>query len=300
MSNSVEFKINPVIKNRAILAFAYKLIDHFPNLTLFGSIVREIIAPAFVASKYPFSNAYQCEYDLNDIDIIFTFDKKNENKELRFELKNMRPKIREWDWWIDSEEKLEVYGVKGARYHVTNLILDINIHIDFVVEDSQYSTDFDVNNLRFNKKKGLFCKSDINISIDILRKYEENLYFQNLLKLVEKKECNSVYGLHKTDGHDEKSKEYIGRNILSIKRYIKMIKNSWKVNNQNDIIKIHQKTNNDHLCSICLETPIDIHCELTCSKCILCLECFENLMKNMSFSSCTFKCPTCKKDICPF
>jgi hypothetical protein len=302
-SKNTQSTIVPHIKNRAILAFAYKLIDHFPKVTLFGSIVREIIAPSFIEGIYPFSNTFNTQYDLTDIDIIYTLDTNSEQKIsnlnlMRYELENMHHKIREWDWWLDHYEKIKVYGVKGLRYHVKNLILDFSIHIDFIIQDSKYIVDFDVNTMRFNKKRGLFLSlEDTDNTIKSI--FNIDYTFQNLLKCIKNRECKSVYGLHKTQGFGQDA-EYIGKNVLSIKRYVKMLKNNWTILNQTKTIKVHDHTNNDHLCNICFEVPTDIHIELICSKCILCLDCFESLMKNMDFSTCTFKCPTCKKAICPF
>lgn len=303
-AKDVKDPIDSIVKNRAILAFAYKLMDNFPNITLFGSIVREIIAPCLIKSTYPFANNFKSDYDLSDIDIIYNLEidsekekwmKEHKSKKidlLRDELEKIRPKFREWDWWIEREEKLEVYGVKGIRYHVSNLILDFSIHIDFVIEDSRYIIDFNVNRLRFNKNKGLFSTSEEDNNT-IISQFKTGYEFQNLLKCIEKRECTSVFDLCKTFGNEQDNLD-IGRNILFIKRYIKMLKNCWIVKNQSKYIKLHKYTNNEH---ICFEIPSAIHVELTCSKCILCLECFESLMKNMNFTSCTFKCPTCKKPI---
>lgn len=55
-----------IIKNKALLALAYKIVDHFPEYTLFGGIVREIIAPAIISKKDPFV-IYVWKYQKIDI-----------------------------------------------------------------------------------------------------------------------------------------------------------------------------------------------------------------------------------------
>ena len=59
------------LRTKSLVRLAYKLIDHFPELTLFGGFVRDIIIPGIQQYKNPFySGNYDELPEISDIDIL--------------------------------------------------------------------------------------------------------------------------------------------------------------------------------------------------------------------------------------
>lgn len=279
--------------NRSLISLAYKIIDNIPNTTLFGGIVREIIAPSVISQQNPFELKYQNEYSLPDIDIIYEI-KKNSQESKKSILKSeidskFKIKFREWDWFITEIEDLKVYQTTGCRIFIENQILGIVRHIDLIVEPENIQ-DFDVNNLRFNKKKGLFHIETLTSKSIGSHIFSSSHFFQ-VLDSIKTKKCQIISNLIINDS---------GRNILLIRRFIKMLKKGWNITNKNNIITINNINRQKSICMICHNEPENIHCELTCSKCHLCFDCLEHLLVQMDFTKNTFKCPTCRIEIRPW
>jgi hypothetical protein len=291
-----EFKVSREIQNRALLALAYKIIDNLHYATLFGGIVREIIAPAYISGDYPFRLAFKTNYELSDIDIIFELNDKDEKERLisiKLEIDNLRSRLRSWDWYIDSIKDLSIYQTKGYRVFLINQIIGIKTHLD-IIDDPKDMHDVNVNSLRFNKNKGLFLSS-----CGYGKKIEDNFFrtkhFDSIMHDIENKICRMVCGF---DYFDENQKERIV--ILRLRRFIKMLRNGWNITNKNSLIEIEHE-NKDSICMICHNQPRKLFINLKCSRCYLCMNCFENLLtKNFNFESKAFKCPTCRQEIIPW
>jgi hypothetical protein len=326
LENKIDKNKVQIIKNKSLLALAYKIIDHFPNFTLFGSIVREIIAPAIISNKDPFDD-YESTYDLPDIDLIYSneldkneLDKKNiENKQEKlhkdteinkiYKIQNssgsyLIHKLREWDWICNHKVLIKNYDVNGITLCIKNKIYGFEAKID-IIYPQKTNLDFDVNRFQFNKEKGLYLAT-YNDSFTLKQKIKNNKDYLQLLAMIKNKECNILFDLNIEDkcyGCDPYDNNYNCRCLAQRQknqnhRFVKMLKKGWNILNKNHNIKVHYD-DSINVCNICHENPKDTYIELNCSKCILCFDCFEILLlKSRNYPK--FKCPTCRIEIIPW
>lgn len=270
------------MENRAILSLCYKLVDNYSNLTLFGGVVRDIIAPGFFKGKYPFDKSFKTVETISDVDVLYECDGKEDEKVLyRFVYHTLQYKIREWDWKYTEVKELNIYGMTGLRIHISHQIFEAETHIDFVKNIHSRIDDTNVNQLRFNKKKGVFIQQYKRLCDRIGEHFR---YQQRLLAMEERldqKLCRMI----------------CDTNVSGVRRFVKMIRKGWTIENISSYIV---STNKQEICMICHEKETESKIELTCSKCVLCLDCFQTLLEKEMADRTNFRCPTCRTCIQPW
>lgn len=267
-------------KNVCLSALAYKLMDSF-TLTLFGGFVRDILVPSLSKGEYPFDKEYVFPTDVEDLDAILDMESMDTLHDWYRE--KLLPKLREWDWMSVEIKDLRDYGDDiGIRIELEHQITEVRSHLDVVLFNSSFATDVNVNYFRFSKEKGLHLKSFSPKKI-----LEQHTYYWKMFRLmekIEKKACRMVM---------------MPYHPKAPRRLIKMIRKGWTIENLNQDIQIHSEEKMD-LCQICHEKKdMDVQwVELTCSKCQLCLVCFEQLLQtHLKNNNKKFPCPTCRKEI---
>lgn len=283
------------LRTQFLLSLTYKILDHFPEqMTLFGGIVRDFVAPAYWKGVSPFQEDFPIDNEIADIDLLFTPENPEEDSQSihPFVFSKLQQKIREWDWKIGDVSELSTYGPTGYRVQIDHKIVKhISTHLDIVLYKEAIFKDFDVNILYFNKKKGLFTRSDTLPIQSLGEHFGKNTFLKKILRRISKKECRMILGTHTQN---------------SLYRVKKMITKGWKIIGLNHRIRIHEekKENDETICSICQETPKEPHrwVELTCSKCFLCQDCFFQLLERQlqRESGFPFTCPTCREKIMPW
>lgn len=289
------------IHNRIIISLAYKITDHFPMTTLFGGIVRDVIAPGFIKGAFPFGKEFVCD-KISDIDIMCLppqiaeleqiDDEKEDTQRLLwvFVDSKLRPKLREWDWWVEETKELDVYNTRGIRLSICHELFDLKTHLDIISVVNSTMNDADVNKLRFSKEKGLFL-ADEKKPKKIRDQFDNFQRFQNILRQVQMKQCRMICSV---------TSRVEGVTILRLRRFVKMLRKGWEVLNINQRIVSHRKPAETD-CMICHTVPDGNWIELSCSRCNLCLDCFGTLIeKNIHDRRGTFKCPTCREEILPW
>jgi len=295
--------------NKLCMSLAYKLIDTFDNLTLFGGIVRDMIVPMWKKGKFPFAKDEELpNREIHDIDIYVS--KSVEEKEFvdededdvrgRLERRRLvilhnwffssaKKKLREWDWILkDDIVDLNLYRTSGVRVVLQHAVFDNNeIQIDFIFETNGLDPDFDVNQFRFNKSTGLTFGRVRN---------QENIYShfkkqKQMIEMIDKavnKECLMVASLLRSNQSDS---------LILIKRFTKMLKYGWDIKNKSQDIQVRDGFPEDNLCCMVCYMEKEGKCiELTCSKCWICFDCFEQLFDKYGI----IKCPNCRHVIKPW
>lgn len=275
-------------KNRCLTALAYKLVDHFPNVTLFGGFVRDVIVRAYAKETFPFRQDYEFECDIKDLDLILTQDNESKHEDLvEYVGTTLTYQLTEWDWRLLNVSDLNEYEhVIGVRIKIKHFLTDVESHLDIIKKKVIHYKDVDVNQFKFNKEHGLFY-SHIPKNQSIYKWFERDRHIKRMIEMVKRKECNMLGKMVGPKAH---------------KRCVKMIKKGWTILNLNPTILIHRNEPLEQ-CQICHEPKEGetTWVELTCSRCTLCLDCFETLMyRAKEEKHLTFSCPTCRKRIEPW
>lgn len=284
--------------NSALISLLYKMVDTYPNLTAFGGVVRDVIAPAFFKGQYPFEKSFKTNVLISDLDIIYNWNGDEEMADddkdqilYRFVYGKLRMKLREWDWKSTEIARLEVYGTEGLRINIEHQILDAKTHIDLVGRLVSLNKDADVNQIRFNQEQGLFLENTKkNLGI------KSHFFYQGVMlglqARLEEKRCQMISF---PSAHHQP-----GSTVLLMRRFVKMIRKGWWVENISDQIDVREK-GAEETCMICYENKVsDKVVELKCSRCLLCLDCFQTLLEREMVGSEKFKCPTCRCKIKPW
>ena len=286
-------------KNRCLTALAYKLIDHFPTeLILFGGFVRDVIVPAIFEERDPFAVSYVAKTDINDIDLLFhassrllhapfpeeEAEKETDGLELWIHT-NLILKLREWDWLLGEKTILSEYEHDiGIRVQITHTLTGVTSHLD-IIYGNVTNKDIDVNQFFFNKKNGLTLNMRVGDQINHHVLYQQR--FLSFIKNISLKQCRMICGVTAPKAP---------------KRLLKMIRKGWKIKNLNPEIIIHCDNMLD-ICQICHQDNAEEKwIELSCSRCRICLECFEQLFIQHigEGKGIRIPCPTCRKNIIPW
>lgn len=305
--------------NRCLISLAYKLIDRFQELTLFGGIVRDVICPAMFNGEDPFDSSYESKEKIEDLDIYFTWEHQDwehqdrdpldmENLELDDERASElttwflaslidNGKLREWDWVLQKSKPLKLYSISAVRFFIRHQITGVETHIDLVGTKNPKNVllkDMDVNMFVFNKADGLFLKQKMKKSIQNFFK-QKKIYDEMLVQIV-KKQCNTIFRIIPLKNVRNESDEKILK--LQIKRFMKMIRKGWTILNMPEELVVNEKTETD--CAICYKPPIYRYLYITPSKCTLCLDCFEKVLETDLSTRNTFRCPLSRTEYFPW
>lgn len=295
-------------RNRCLISLAYKLIDRFSELTLFGGIVRDIICPAMFNGEDPFDYGYESKERIDDLDIYLTWTHldQEENPEIELErtseLTNWfftnlidNGKIREWDWTLERFEPLKIYSISAVRFFVKNQITGVKTHIDLVGTENPkkvFLKDMDVNMFIFNKAYGLLLKKIMKKNINSF--FKQKKIQDELMVRIMKKQCTAIF--RPTLSRPATEEKVLK---LQIKRFMKMIRKGWTVINMPEELVVNETTETD--CAICYKLPIDRYMYIIPSKCTLCLDCFEKLLETDLFvRNSRFRCPLSRAEYYPW
>lgn len=265
------------MQTKAILSLVYKLVNE-SNFILFGGIVRDIIIPSVSKGLDPFEKKFKPDAEISDIDMTFVPDEKY-STDLSTRVNDMFPKFREWDWRVNTLQHITTYGGNGLRIFISHCWAEIVTHIDFVPLSTSHQLDFDVNLFRFSKEKGLHtCMRRSKILL------EQIVLFRTSDKIM-RKSCKFLLPVVSDDE---------AKDANSAKRFVKMLKKGWKIENIGATISVVEETK-DGECQICGAVPNGRHIVLTCSSCRLCFDCFQGLIESKRLDSCI--CPTCRQRV---
>lgn len=300
-------------RNRCLLSLAYKLIDRFQELTLFGGIVRDVICPAMFNGEDPFDSSYESKERIEDLDIYFTWkhpdpgaeeenpvlDEERASELTTWFFTNLMDngKIREWDWVLQKYERLKLYSISAVRFFIRHQITGVETHIDLVGTENPkniFLKDMDVNMFVFNKADGLFLKKKMTKKIQNF--FKQKKIQDEILVQIMKKQCNTIFRTIPLKNVRYESDEKILK--LQIKRFMKMIRKGWTILNMPEELVVNEKTETD--CAICYKLPVDRYLYITPSKCTLCLDCFETLLETDLSTRNRFRCPLSRTEYFPW
>jgi len=297
------------LNNVCLLSLAYKLIDKFSELTLFGGVVRDIICPAIYHGDDPFDSSFESKERIEDLDIYITwkwedgFTNEEDMSSRReylvswvFDNLITSGKLREWDWTLQKYEKINIYHLVACRFFIRNQITGIETHIDFVGTENPkniFLKDMDVNMFTFNKAEGLVFKKKHSKSIKGFFRHNK-LQVITIKNILEKK-CIAIFK-NAYDPVNDDEKNMIN---LEIKRAMKMIRKGWVIINMDDGVNI-MKDKSDSDCNICYRPIVGNYIYIMASKCTLCLDCFEKLLENELSTKTKFRCPLTRTEYLPW
>lgn len=291
------------IYNRATISLAYKLVSHFSKKTssevsLFGGIVRDAIVPALSKGENPFSPNFRVPFKLGDIDVVVKCTRNTRNFTLmKWVRKFLIPKLLEWDWTVlemsrDDEEKNAGYvqSMQLVRMTLRHSFVDIDVGLDLVDSAGTERLDFDVNSFSFSRANGLELRTNLypNADDSVMNIIHLNSMRVKLFNQIRDRQCQMLL-----------SSDSVENIPAAFDRFAKMVKKGWTILNLGENVEIVSGGE----CQICAEHT-DLPCiHLTCSRCVMCLDCTKNVLSmprvfdddDDDSNLWNLKCPTCRK-----
>lgn len=267
-----------------LVSLAYKLIDQFPKLSLFGGFVRDYAIPKLMAGTpcRLFSRCSQEPEDrLNDVDFLLELTPQElselrKNPDFNFADSWVRNELvhsgllRNWDWFVEDTVPLNVYGAIGVRLILRHVCANILTHID-VMQNHNVGMDLDVNDFAFSKKLGLYRLSDRHIEhYTISKRVSRFVSTQRLLDAVKNKQ--GVFTLSPEE-ENRQGVDKVASIAHRLNRFEKYIRKGWTIRNATPFVRFEAVSGSEFSCPVC-DHDMPFTATFTESKQQMCYDCF--------------------------